>query len=255
MTMPPTPTTLHPPCCPICLGTKWRTRKHLLLYGVRVCRKCYYSLANRRQAAFILDNLCFSLAVGMTLGLLSLVLPPALADAEVFWQVAFNLMIVAFGFKDGFGGYSPFKWLAGVQVVDVDTLEPITFGRSFLRNLPVVGIMLVQSVCYNLAGLVPWLMLVVAMASILLLYIAMRLCRGPRWGDGVARTKVVWKKYAHRLPFDTRGHICVNCGYDLRGNVSGVCPECGRPIAAAAIAPPVVPPVLDSREEGLGRAL
>ena len=25
----------------------------------------------------------------------------------------------------------------------------------------------------------------------------------------------------------TRG-LCVRCGYDLTGNVSGVCPECGR---------------------------
>jgi hypothetical protein len=23
--------------------------------------------------------------------------------------------------------------------------------------------------------------------------------------------------------------LCVECGYDLRGNESGVCPECGRP--------------------------
>jgi len=25
------------------------------------------------------------------------------------------------------------------------------------------------------------------------------------------------------------GH-CVNCGYDLTGNVTGTCPECGRPL-------------------------
>jgi len=28
------------------------------------------------------------------------------------------------------------------------------------------------------------------------------------------------------------GH-CPNCGYDLTGNVSGVCPECGMPVADA----------------------
>lgn len=27
-----------------------------------------------------------------------------------------------------------------------------------------------------------------------------------------------------------RGH-CRACGYDLTGNVSGICPECGKPIA------------------------
>lgn len=26
---------------------------------------------------------------------------------------------------------------------------------------------------------------------------------------------------------------CSRCGYDLTGNVSGVCPECGTPIATA----------------------
>ena len=25
--------------------------------------------------------------------------------------------------------------------------------------------------------------------------------------------------------------LCAYCGYDLRGNVSGVCPECGAPTA------------------------
>ena len=27
-----------------------------------------------------------------------------------------------------------------------------------------------------------------------------------------------------------RRGLCVTCGYDLRGNVSGVCPECGQAV-------------------------
>jgi len=27
--------------------------------------------------------------------------------------------------------------------------------------------------------------------------------------------------------------LCINCGYDLTGNVSGVCPECGTPLEGA----------------------
>lgn len=27
---------------------------------------------------------------------------------------------------------------------------------------------------------------------------------------------------------------CPGCGYDLTGNVSGVCPECGRPVGSTA---------------------
>jgi len=28
--------------------------------------------------------------------------------------------------------------------------------------------------------------------------------------------------------------LCLGCGYDLRGNRSGVCPECGRAVAPSA---------------------
>jgi hypothetical protein len=41
------------------------------------------------------------------------------------------------------------------------------------------------------------------------------------------------------LVIRTRAHVpraeaprCVRCRYDLTGNLSGVCPECGKPIAA-----------------------
>ena len=33
------------------------------------------------------------------------------------------------------------------------------------------------------------------------------------------------------LPMRRRWDVeCVSCGYDLTGNVSGVCPECGTPV-------------------------
>ncbi len=38
-----------------------------------------------------------------------------------------------------------------------------------------------------------------------------------------------WRDWRKHPP----GH-CPRCGYDLTGNVSGVCPECGRPCGAAA---------------------
>ena len=41
-----------------------------------------------------------------------------------------------------------------------------------------------------------------------------------------------WLAYRRRRNHDRPGH-CRACGYDLKGNVSGVCPECG---AAAALA-------------------
>jgi hypothetical protein len=39
----------------------------------------------------------------------------------------------------------------------------------------------------------------------------------------VAPTAVLWYVDRRRIP---AGH-CQKCGYDLTGNVSGVCPECG----------------------------
>ena len=39
----------------------------------------------------------------------------------------------------------------------------------------------------------------------------------------------------HKARRRTPGHnVCVYCGYNLTGNISGVCPECGKPISANA---------------------
>jgi len=54
--------------------------------------------------------------------------------------------------------------------------------------------------------------------------------KGWRWGDHWARTRVIWKKHRLELPFAPQGILCLVCGYDLTGNVSGVCPECGTRI-------------------------
>ena len=39
--------------------------------------------------------------------------------------------------------------------------------------------------------------------------------------------------FANRRQF---GYICTHCGYNLTGNVSGRCPECGNDIPSPAIA-------------------
>jgi hypothetical protein len=41
----------------------------------------------------------------------------------------------------------------------------------------------------------------------------------------------------HRNPRELPSHICSTCGYDLTGNVSGVCPECGTAVQARADLP------------------
>jgi hypothetical protein len=42
-------------------------------------------------------------------------------------------------------------------------------------------------------------------------------------------------------PFRTKEGHCRGCGYDLTGNISGVCPECGKPVLAADESTPAVP--------------
>lgn len=41
-----------------------------------------------------------------------------------------------------------------------------------------------------------------------------------------------WRKSRRekRVEYHRKNGICVNCGYDLRGNTTGICPECGKPV-------------------------
>lgn len=53
------------------------------------------------------------------------------------------------------------------------------------------------------------------------------------FGAAVVVTCVaVYRDTLHNVP---RG-VCAGCGYDLTGNVSGVCPECGASVSAAGAA-------------------
>lgn len=193
------------------------------LYDVPVCRKCSNGFASRRQLAYILDWLGFVLlssVVGFVMGLL---FPEIFSPARVTTSVedgawiifSWVFMPMVFACKDGFSGYSPGKWLCGVRVVDWDTREEISFGKSFKRNL-------------------------VLIIPVVPLLVALQLIKGRRSGDMWARTCVVWQQKAHRLPFDPRGVLCTHCGYDLTGNVSGRCPECGKDIPLRVAAAQVV---------------
>lgn len=215
--------------CPICDG-EVKTKAMRMLYNVPVCKKCRNGFANRRQGAYILDYICLwmlSALFGVGLGILF----PEAFDSnrphstamEWFWLAYTWLLIpLFFALKDGMHGYSPGKRVCGVRAVDGDTLEPIGFGRSFKRNL--------------------WFLLPIAPLIILV-----QMIKGRRLGDKWARTKVIWSKYKHRVPFDTRGVLCQGCGYNLTGNVSGRCPECGLDlprVASPAILPPEPQPAL-----------
>ncbi|GMU20560.1 MAG: hypothetical protein AMXMBFR13_06570 [Phycisphaerae bacterium] len=49
------------------------------------------------------------------------------------------------------------------------------------------------------------------------------------------RLVALWavRSFGHKIVLQT-GSLCWTCGYDLTGNLSGVCPECGTPITQRA---------------------
>lgn len=194
--------------CPLC-GSDKKMHKAKLLYGTPVCRKCLYKFANRRQIGFMIDWLIWlpvslGIGVGLILFFDAVELPPLL-EHSIEFIIGWLLLPLIFNCKDGFAGHSLGKFICGVQVVDQETFEPVGFLASLKRNLPLM---------------IPFMPLVVAFL----------LNKGHRLGDGWAKSKVIWKKYANH-PVFTGQLACENCQYDLAGNVSGVCPECGTPIS------------------------
>lgn len=222
--------------CPICRRSV-KTSRMQKLYEMPVCRKCRNAFANRRQAAYVLDGFCFWIVslifAGVLLQIAYFASPQLMegfdravddedpAAVACFFVYNWILMPMAFCLKDGFRGQSPGKWLCGVRVVDQETFEPISFGSSFKRNLPL---------------LIPVIPLIVAL----------QLIKGFRTGDKWARTRVLQKKYAHQPPFDIRGLLCTKCGYNLTGNVSGRCPECGQTIPMAVPLAAAIPSAITS---------
>ncbi|NLE60303.1 MAG: RDD family protein [Planctomycetes bacterium] len=210
--------------CPICLKPRRRPPDHKRLYNELVCKRCRNGFANRRQAAWIVDYVViyFLLGAGLLLVLEFLRANAAFSSDDVFSDavdqvVGFAVLPFVFAMKDGFNGRSPGKLLFGLQVVDAHSREPISWGQSLKRNLIVV---------------VPVVALIGIIGGLL------TMLRGRRWGEEWAGTEVVWLKHATRQPFAPAGRYCRVCGYDLTGNLSGRCPECGTEIRSPELVPP-----------------
>jgi uncharacterized RDD family membrane protein YckC len=193
--------------CPICdqpeIIANW-----VPLYGVRVCWMCSQAFLSRRQIAFLIDS---SLLFGLALAVFS-VAPSLTQDVvavrRICWMSYLGCCLL-FALKDGVFGVSPGKWITGLQVVDVETGQAAGFVQSFARNL-----------CVSIP-LISWFYIWSINAY---------LFAGERVGDDWAGTKVVWRKHAYALPFGISATSCRSCGYELRGNVSGRCPECGEEV-------------------------
>ncbi len=218
----PTPFMYSKCRCPMCgvflggpNGLNETSRR--MLYAWPVCQECRTAFVNRRLGALCIDGALFALLCWVLHWL-----PPALP-------------IAAFLLKDGFGGQSPGKWLLGLQVVDTRTHRGIGLGRSLARNLPPMVPLLLVLVLWPAPPGDPIEFdrpfALMGLALLTLLILGSQMTKGPRWGDRWASTKVTWIRYADHPPFDQRRMVCASCGYDLTGNVSRVCPECGRPLA------------------------
>jgi uncharacterized RDD family membrane protein YckC len=186
--------------CALC-GARPSPEETFILYGIDVCVDCRWALSKRRQAAFVVDVALFAAT-----GFVSEFLYHAAGGGPELPGWAGPVLLLLFLLKDGCRGMSPGKWLFGVQVLDEVTLRPAGAWASLKRNLvfllSVIGVFLV----------------------------AMDVHRGRRWGDGWAGTAVIWRRYADRMPRERPLTICRKCGYDLTGNLSGICPECSTVI-------------------------
>ena len=154
--------------CSLCGNAKYMMKARSL-YGCQVCKRCYYTFANRRQVAFVIDE-C------LIFGLLSFVIAMLGGYRGHSDLSSLALVVVAvFLCKDGFKGHSPGKAMLGLRVINEYNGKPIGLWRSFKRNLPLVPI--------------SWI-------PFGLLFIAVELCKGYRVGDGWSQSKVIWKKFS-----------------------------------------------------------
>jgi len=198
--------------CTLCNRTITQ-RKPKKINRFATCKRCWRKFISRREAAYLIDCLIFyfglwGIVVGDYLWRRTSATSPSFY-LQVMTSAPMIGWFIVFACKDGFAGYSPGKWLTGIRVLDYKTHQPAGFWASFKRNVRLT---------------IPYLSIVY------LLIITVQLGRGRRLGDGWAGTIVVWMEHENKPPFNPAGFVCFECGYDLRGNVSGICPECGTPI-------------------------
>jgi hypothetical protein len=192
------------PVCPICEGA---CRQAVALFGVAVCSRCARRFIHDRQAAYVLDCILFYSGMRILVwsaGLAGIANQLSLAPDWLTLAVLVFAGRMVFVCKDACKGRSPGKWLFHLLVIDEDSGAIAPPSQSIKRNLvllaPLVG---------EIIG-------------------ALSLRGGWRVGDRFAKTRVVPYRKRYAIPFGVRHDVCCDCGYALTGNVSNICPECGR---------------------------
>ena len=184
-------------CCPVCGQPKQKLAEKL--YRVPICRQCSNEFTMLRCAAAVIDWVVLPpvLLLGVASAWLLLIAivesttnivvihtrseapePTAveLALGASAWLIPV-LTYLLFCAKDGCAGYSPGKIWLELRVVDQETGAPIGFVQSIKRNIAPAAM------CF-----------LTAIAAVQIRY-------GPRVGDEVGKTKVIWRRYAGRRPF------------------------------------------------------
>jgi len=203
--------------CPLCYRSD-PIHAFGLLYDAPVCRRCRWGFAGRRQLAFVIDLTVWYLAmvlVAVALVFLLTAWRPGHGIPETLLIAAAVLAPAMLLMKDGFRGCSPGKAVCGLRVVNPATGRPAGFRASLQRNL-------------------------VLFVPLLPLVLAFGLTSGPRIGDGWARTRVIRRKHAGHPVFTGRPAAdCTRCQYDLTGNSTGICSECGTPVVQPVMRPAI----------------
>ncbi len=140
-----------------------------LMYGQPVCYACSSSFWKRRAIAHVVDNFVFDFVLPLVL-LFVLTRIPAL---ELSFDLLFALCLalyIALQLIRGSNGLSPGKRITQLEVIDVRTGKEAGIIPTLKRNV---------------ALFVPF----AALAAVF------QVKKGPRFGDGWAHTRVVFKKY------------------------------------------------------------
>lgn len=186
-------------CCPVCGQPKQKLAEKL--YRVPICRQCSNEFTMLRCAAAVIDwvvlppvlffgvALAWLVPIGIAESTTDIVVidtdsgsdePKPTAVEIVLRASAWLIPILSyllFCAKDGFSGYSPGKVWLELRVIDEETGKPIGFVQSIKRNVAPAAM------CF-----------LTAIAAVQLRY-------GPRVGDEIGKTKVIWRRYAGRRPF------------------------------------------------------
>ena len=187
----------NPPACSIC-GKPFEHVLPRMLYGFPVCPDHHQNFLIRRVVARLVDDLFYSvffafvfwgsiIVAAIIFAAASPNAPPSDRTSDLIvrlWLLLIPLGALGRTMLEGFRGHSPGKAMLGLQVIDENSGRPIGFFQSFQRNLPL------------LIPLAP-------------LYVFVMLFQndGHRLGDGWALTKVIWKDYAHRPPFQSANEL------------------------------------------------